>query len=68
VQKRITIGLNDNTHVEVLAGLTANDMVATGITGGPSGSASTATPGASPFLPARRPGGGGGGGGGGRTR
>ena len=66
VQKRIEIGLNDNTHVEVLKGLTADDLVATGITGGPNGTAS-ATPGASPFLPQRR-GGGGGGGGGGRTR
>jgi len=62
-QKRITIGLNDNTHVEVLSGLTANDMVATGISGGVDG-AVAAAPGASPFLPQRR----GGGGGGGRTR
>ena len=68
VQKRIVIGLNDNTHVEVLSGLTMDDVVATGISGGALGTAS-ATPGASPFLPARRGGGGGGGaGGGGRTR
>jgi HlyD family secretion protein len=66
VQKRIIIGLNDNTHVEVLAGLATTDMVATGITGGAAGAAG-ATPGASPFLPQRR-GGGGGGGGGGRPR
>lgn len=58
VQKRITIGLNDNTHVEVLSGLTANDMVVTGFTGGPTGKAGAATPGGSPFLPARRGGGG----------
>jgi HlyD family secretion protein len=64
-QKRITIGLNDNTHVEVLSGLAATDLVATGVTGGPNGIAA-ATPGASPFLPARR--GGGGSGAGGRTR
>jgi HlyD family secretion protein len=64
VQKRIEIGLNDNTHVEVLKGLAATDMVATGITGGANGTAA-ATPGASPFLPQRR---GGGGGGGGRGR
>lgn len=64
VQKRIEIGLNDNTHVEVLKGLDSTDMVATGITGGPMGVAGT-TPGASPFLPQRR---GGGGGGGGRGR
>ncbi len=66
VQKRIEIGLNDNTHVEVLSGLSADDMVATGITGGPGsagvGSASS-SPGGSPFLPKRptRPAGGGGG-------
>jgi HlyD family secretion protein len=59
VQKRIEIGLNDNTHVEVLKGLAATDLVATGITGGPNGSAAAA-PGASPFLPQRRGGGGGG--------
>jgi len=63
VQKRITIGLNDNTHVEVLEGLTANEMVATGITGGAAGSSAATTPGASPFLPARRPNGGSAGGG-----
>jgi HlyD family secretion protein len=60
VQKRIEIGLNDNTHVEVLKGLSPDDMVATGITGGAAGS--LATPGGSPFMPQRR------GGGGGRTR
>jgi HlyD family secretion protein len=64
VQKRIEIGLNDNTHVEVLKGLEATDMVATAITGGPMGTAGSTTPGASPFLPPRR----GGGGGGGRNR
>jgi HlyD family secretion protein len=64
VQKRIEIGLNDNTHVEVLKGLSADDLVATGITGGAAGTVAT-TPGGSPFLPQRR---GGGGGGGGRTR
>ncbi|HEY4197627.1 MAG TPA: efflux RND transporter periplasmic adaptor subunit [Mucilaginibacter sp.] len=61
VQKRIEIGLNDNTHVEVLKGLEATDLVATGITGGPNGAAAGAAPGASPFLPQRRGGGGGGG-------
>ncbi|MCR8556312.1 efflux RND transporter periplasmic adaptor subunit [Mucilaginibacter sp. BJC16-A38] len=69
VQKRITIGLNDNTHVEVLSGLATSDLVITGVTGGAAGKAGAATtPGASPFLPQRRGGGGGGGGGGGRTR
>jgi len=68
VQKRITIGLNDNTHVEVLSGLSANDTVITGVTGGLAGTVSKTggqSPGNSPFLPARR---GGGGGGGGRGR
>jgi HlyD family secretion protein len=59
VKKRILIGLNDNTHVEVLSGLTANDMVATGISGGAAGSVAASTsPGGSPFLPKRPAGGG----------
>ncbi len=66
VQKRIEIGLNDNTHVEVLKGLDSTDMVATAITGGPNGTVAATTPGGSPFLPQRRRGGGGGGGGRGR--
>jgi HlyD family secretion protein len=57
VQKRIEIGLNDNTQVEVLSGLADTDMVATGISGGASGTAS-ASPGGSPFLPKRPQGGG----------
>ena len=66
VQKRIEIGLNDNTHVEVLSGLAATDMVVTGITGGASGTAAATTSvGGSPFMPQRPRGGGGGGG---RTR
>jgi HlyD family secretion protein len=60
IQKRITTGLNDNTQVEVLSGLTENDLVVTSMpqmtaTGKP------AAAGASPFMPARRGGGGGGG-------
>ena len=62
VQKRIEIGLNDNTQVEVLSGLTADELVVTGISGGIAGTAAAATPGASPFLPKR------GGSGGGKTR
>jgi HlyD family secretion protein len=58
IQTRITIGLNDNTNVEVLSGLTANDLVITDVTGGATGK-SAATKGASPFLPTRRGGGGG---------
>ncbi|HTI57392.1 efflux RND transporter periplasmic adaptor subunit [Mucilaginibacter sp.] len=60
VQKRIQIGLNDNTQVEVLSGLTAADSVATGISGGGiAGANASASPGGSPFLPQRRRGGGG---------
>jgi HlyD family secretion protein len=58
VQKRIEIGLNDNTHVEVLSGLTADDMVATGISSGPAGAAASSAVGGSPFLPKRPSGGG----------
>ncbi|WP_259069583.1 efflux RND transporter periplasmic adaptor subunit [Mucilaginibacter sp. X4EP1] len=57
IQKRIEIGLNDNTHVEVLSGLTADDLIATGISGGNTGVVA-ATPGSSPFLPKRTGGGG----------
>jgi len=62
-QKRIEIGINDDQHVEVLGGLTANDLVVTGVSAGVA-TAAAAAPGASPFLPKR----GGGGGGGGRTK
>jgi HlyD family secretion protein len=58
VQKRIEIGLNDNTHVEVLSGLTVNDQVATGIVSGTVSSAASAASGGSPFLPKRPTGGG----------
>jgi HlyD family secretion protein len=55
VQKRIKTGLNDNTHVQVLEGLTADDVFASGseqvAKGAPAGAAS------SPFMP-KRPGGG----------
>jgi HlyD family secretion protein len=56
--KRIEIGLNDNTKVEVLAGLSENDLVVTGTAGG-AGASVAATPGSSPFLPKRSSGGGG---------
>jgi HlyD family secretion protein len=63
IQKRIKIGLNDNTQVEVLSGLTENDLVVTSM---PEmlASGKPAAAGASPFMPARRGGGGNGGGGG----
>ena len=63
-RKRIQIGLNDNSNVEVLKGLDTADRVITGIsvvaTGTASTSSSTST-GGSPFLPKRTGGGGGGG-------
>ncbi len=56
IEKRIRIGLNDETHVEVLKGLSLDDDVATGIEIPVKGSA--ASPAArSPFMPARRGGG-----------
>jgi len=55
VQTKITIGLNDNTHIQVLNGLTANDMVITGAQ--TMGKADAASQGqSSPFMP-KRPGG-----------
>jgi HlyD family secretion protein len=65
VQTRIKTGLNDNTQVEVLSGLTVNDLVITSATGGKLAASGSAAAGGSPFMPARR---GGGGGGGGRGR
>jgi HlyD family secretion protein len=55
VQKRIETGLNDNTQVEVLSGLTANDIVVTGFSGGPAGGAGSKAA-TSPFMPTRRSG------------
>ncbi|WPU99699.1 efflux RND transporter periplasmic adaptor subunit [Mucilaginibacter sp. cycad4] len=61
IRKKIQTGLNDNTQVEVLSGLTADDAVITGITGGASGSSTAATKSTgSPFMPQRPRGGGGG--------
>jgi len=53
IQKKIKIGINDNTHVEVLSGLGENEVVVTGIEqvngkGKPAG-----TNQASPFMPQR---------------
>jgi HlyD family secretion protein len=50
IQKEIKTGLNDNTHVQILEGLSAGDVIATG-----SEMASQDTPGAasSPFMPQR---------------
>jgi len=61
VRKKIQTGLNDNTQVEVLSGLTTDDDVITGLTGGTSGSSTTAAKSTgSPFMPQRPRGGGGG--------
>lgn len=58
VQKRIEIGLNDNTNVEVLGGLKADDLVVTDISAGTGASASATGSTGSPFMPKRVPGGG----------
>jgi len=55
IQKKIITGLNDNTHVEVLSGLSATDEVVTG-SEVVAGSAPGASGESSPFMP-RRPGG-----------
>jgi len=53
VQKKIRIGLNDNTHVQVLEGLTTGDIVATGVETAAVQAQAAAS---SPFMP-KRPGG-----------
>jgi HlyD family secretion protein len=56
--KKILIGLNDNSHVEVLKGLDTTDNVITGIEVSADGTAAPATAtGGSPFLPKRGGGG-----------
>ena len=55
IQKRIKTGLNDNTHVEVLDGLSENDVVISGMETGASG-VPVAAAASSPFMP-KRPGG-----------
>ena len=54
IQKKIKVGLNDNTHVEVLEGLTADEVVITGAQVVAKGVPAAAS---SPFMP-KRPGGG----------
>jgi HlyD family secretion protein len=56
VEKRIRVGLNDDSHVEVLKGLSEDDEIATGVEIPVKGSASTPAA-RSPFMPARRGGG-----------
>lgn len=50
MQKKIKTGINDNTHVEVLEGLEANDVV---VTGAQSMGKAAAAGQASPFMPKR---------------
>jgi len=50
VQKQIKIGLNDNTHVQVLEGLSNTDVVATGAE---IATAATQAAASSPFMPQR---------------
>ncbi|KLT64234.1 efflux RND transporter periplasmic adaptor subunit [Pedobacter sp. BMA] len=55
VQKKIKTGLNDNTHIEVISGLTSSDIIITGSQAmGKREAASQAQ--SSPFMP-KRPGG-----------
>ncbi|HCN82167.1 MAG TPA: efflux RND transporter periplasmic adaptor subunit [Sphingobacteriaceae bacterium] len=61
VQKKIKTGLNDNTHVQVLEGLSVNDIVVTAASMG-DGTVQVQRPAASPFTPARGRGGNRGGG------
>lgn len=65
IEKKIKTGLNDNTQVEVLSGLTDSDEVVTGMPLTVGAAATAGAPTGSPFMPQRRRGGGGGGGGGG---
>ncbi|HWW41979.1 efflux RND transporter periplasmic adaptor subunit [Pedobacter sp.] len=56
-QRKIKVGINNNTQVEVLGGITGNDEIVIGsqVSGGP-GMATTGTAASSPFMP-KRPGG-----------
>lgn len=51
IQKKIRTGLNDNTHVQILSGLSENDVVVTG-TDGLNSTAPVAAA-SSPFMPKR---------------
>jgi HlyD family secretion protein len=54
LQKRVMIGLNDNTRAEVLSGLTEDEPVITGMQRTSSKEAAATGTGASPFMPQRR--------------
>ncbi|HEY4148938.1 MAG TPA: efflux RND transporter periplasmic adaptor subunit [Chitinophagaceae bacterium] len=53
-EKKIQIGINDNTHVEVQGGLGEDEIVITGSEELTSKAAAANAPAASPFMPARR--------------
>ena len=54
LQKRVMIGLNDNTHAEVLSGLSEDEAVITGMQRMTTKEAAAPAAGASPFMPQRR--------------
>ncbi|WP_343670298.1 efflux RND transporter periplasmic adaptor subunit [Chitinophaga sp.] len=54
LQRKVVIGLNDNTHAEVISGLTEADDVITAMTQVTDGKAATTASGGSPFMPQRR--------------
>jgi HlyD family secretion protein len=54
IERRIRIGLNDDTHVQVIRGLSVDDDVITGVEIPVKGPAAAVTPAQSPFMPARR--------------
>jgi HlyD family secretion protein len=60
-RRKIKIGLTDDTNVQVLSGLTTNDVIVSGSHQEETGTKSGGTP-RSPFMPQRRSGGSGGGG------
>ncbi len=61
-RRRIKIGLSDDTYVQVLSGLSVDDMVVSGSHSAGTAAKGTSDPTRSPFMPPRRGGGGSGGG------
>jgi HlyD family secretion protein len=61
-RRRIKIGLSDDTYVQVLSGLSVEDMVVSGAHTAGTAAKGTGDPTRSPFMPPRRGGGGSGGG------
>lgn len=55
IEKRIIIGLNDDTHVQVLHGLSTEDEVVDGIQNPATEPAASSSATKSPFMPQRRP-------------